>query len=161
MTIFAALVLTVAAFIFIAYPLFKQKAYSGASTGDEKFRELYSRRDTTYAMLKELEFDYQSGILTEEDYRDLEARYKRKAISILKDADELEKGGGAEEEIEAQVRKLRQARSTQQPRTSELEEEMEKEVASLRRNRGEFCPRCGAKAQEGDRFCAACGTKLR
>jgi hypothetical protein len=86
-------------------------------------------------MLKELEFDFQSGILTEEDYRNLEARYKRKAISTLRGIDDLAKGTNVEEEIERQVRELRQSQ-------------------------GRFCPQCGAKYPEGDRFCSRCGVSL-
>ena len=155
MTIFVALVLTALTFVFIAYPLFKQKAGSVALSGDEKFRELHSKRDTTYSMLKELEFDFQSGILTEEDYRDLEVRYKRKAISILKDADDLEKGAEVEEDIEAEVQKLRRAKA------NHLDREVEQEVLKLRRSKAKFCSQCGAASQEADRFCAGCGAKLK
>ena len=155
MTIFVVVLLTVLSLIFIAYPLFKQKWSVAASNEDEKFRELHSRRDTTYSMLKELEFDFQSGILTEEDYRDLEARYKRKAISILKDADDLEKGTETAGDIEEQVQKLRRAKS------NNLDKEVEEEVLKLRRSQGKFCPQCGTKSQDDDRFCASCGAKLR
>ena len=135
MTLFVALVLTVLTFAFITYPLFKQKSPSVDSVEDEKLQELRSNRDTTYSMLKELEFDFQSGILTEEDYRDLETRYKRKAISILRDVDDLDKGTNVEDEIEKQVRELR-------------------------RSKGRFCPQCGVGYQEGDRFCSRCGASL-
>src|SRR3989337_4352917 len=111
MIIFVAVLLTVLSLVFVAYPLFKQKWSPAAPDEDDKFRELHSRRDTTYSMLKELEFDFQSGVLTEEDYRDLEARYKRKAISILKDADNLEKGIDTEGDIEEQGQKLRRVTS--------------------------------------------------
>ena len=97
MTVFVAVALAVLTFAFVTYPLLKQRTRLVDSVEDEKFRELHSRRDTTYSMLKELEFDFQSGILTDEDYRDLETRYKRKAISILRDADDLEKGTEEEE----------------------------------------------------------------
>lgn len=135
MTVFVALVLTIATFAFIAYPLFKRRSRPVDSGGDEKLRELRSKRDTTYSMLKELEFDFQSGILTEEDYRELEARYKRKAVSILRDMNDLAKG-------------------------TEVEEEIERQVRELRRGKGQFCPQCGAKCQEGDKFCSQCGTSL-
>ena len=135
MTVLVALVLTMLTFAFVIYPLLKRRPSSVNLVGDRKLQELHSNRDTTYSMLKELEFDYQSGTLTEEDYQDLEARYKRKAISTLRDIDNLEKGSGTEDEIE-------------------------KQVLELRRGKGQFCPQCGAKCQEDDRFCSRCGTNL-
>ena len=160
MTAFAAILLTVLAFVFIAYPLFKRRVPSADVLEDEKLRELSSKRDTTYAMLKELEFDFQSGVLIEEDYRELEARYEKKAMSILRDIDGL--GSGTEvaeesemdEEIEKQVRELRQAKSSQ------VDDELEKEILELRQDKGRFCTQCGARHQEGDRFCSRCGAKL-
>ena len=182
MSVFIALILTIAVFAFIAYPLFRQKPASAEPTGDDKFRELHSRRDTTYSMLKELEFDYQSGILSEEDYKDLEGRYKRKAISILKDTDSLENGGDAHsDEIESEVQKLRRGKNGG---GDNLDAEIEQEVARLRSTAGggrharstnsfgsaqdkseqahaRFCSQCGAALKEGARFCSSCGTRLR
>ena len=135
MTVLVALLLAVLTFAFITYPLFKRRTPSADSVEDEKSQELRSKRDTAYSMLKELEFDFQSGILTDEDYRELEARYKKKAISILRDIDNLEKGTSVDKEIERQV-------------------------LELRRGKGRFCPQCGARCQEGDRFCSSCGTSL-
>ncbi len=135
MTIFVVLILTVLTFAFVTYPLFKQRSRSVDSVEDEKLRELYSKRDTTYSMLKELEVDSQSGILTEEDYRDLETRYKGKAISILRNIDDLESG-------------------------TEVEEEIEKQILELRRSKGQFCPQCGIRYQKDDRFCSHCGASL-
>ena len=135
MTVFIAILLTVLSFAFITYPFFKRRLSSVDAGDDEKLQELHSKRDTTYSMLKELEFDFQSGILTEEDYQDLETRYKRKAISILRNVDELEKDSNVEEEIERQVRELRQ-------------------------KKGRFCPQCGARLQKDDHFCSRCGTSL-
>ena len=100
MIILVALILTVLTFAFIVYPLLKHRPRSADSVEGENLPKLHSKRDTIYSMLKELEFDFQSGILNEEDYRDLEARYRRKAISILKETDALEKGATVEEEIE-------------------------------------------------------------
>jgi len=134
-TVFITILLTVATFAFVAYPLFKRRLRSVDSVENEKLQELHSKRDTTYAMLKELEFDFQSGILTEEDYRELEARYKGKAISILRDIDDVAEGSGVEEKIERQV-------------------------LELRRDKGRFCPQCGARCQEEDRFCSHCGASL-
>lgn len=135
MTVFIAILLTVLTFAFITYPFFRQRVRSADSSDDEKLQELHSKRNTAYSMLKELEFDFQSGILTEEDYRELEARYKRKAIAILRNIDASEKGTNVEDEIE-------------------------KQVLELRRSKGQFCPQCGARHQDGDRFCPRCGANL-
>ena len=135
MIVLAALVLTVLTFAFVTYPFFRRRLRSVDSGGDERLQELQSRRDTTYSMLKELEFDRQSGVLTDEDYRDLETRYKRKAVSILRNIDKLESG-------------------------TELEAEIEKQVQEMRRGEGKFCPQCGAGYHEDDRFCSSCGAKL-
>ncbi len=167
MIVVVVLLLTVLTFAFVAYPLFKQRSRSVASTQDEKLQELHSKRDTTYSMLKELEFDFQSGILTDEDYHDLETRYKRKAISLLRDTDVLEKDTSVEEELEKQVLELRRSQGSPYSRpTGEtgkdtgVEGEIEKQILELRRSKGLFCPQCGVRYQEGDRFCFRCGTSL-
>ncbi len=135
MTVVVALVLAAFTFAFVVYPFFRQRSRTVEPLEDEKLQELHSQRDTTYSMLKELEFDFQSGVLTEEDYRDLEARYKGKAISILKGIDERERGTGIDEEIERQV-------------------------LAQRQSKGLFCSQCGARSREGDRFCSHCGASL-
>lgn len=136
MTVFVSLLLTVLVFAFVVYPLFRQRSRPTDVVEDEKHLELSSRRDITYAMLKELEFDYQSGLLTEDDYRDLSARYKGKAITILKGMDNITRG-------------------------TSLEDEIEKQVIQMRQDKGRFCSQCGAPVQRSGRFCSHCGTGLR
>ncbi len=139
MTIFITLILTGLTIVFVAYPLFRRSSQADYAVEPEKLRELSSNRDTTYSMLKELEFDFQSGILTEDDYRDLEARYKGKAISILKNIDNAKGDAEVEEEIE---------------------DEIEKQVSKLRQSKGQFCSQCGARREKDARFCSHCGTRL-
>ena len=132
------LLMTVLTFIFITYPFFKKRSGLSAAgaVADDKLQELHSRRDTAYSMLKELEFDFQSGILTEEDYKDLEARYKGKAISILREIDSRAKD-------------------------DDIEDIIEKQVMALRRSKERFCRQCGARRRQDDRFCSHCGANLR
>lgn len=138
MTVFVALMLIVVVFVVVAYPLFRQKTHAAdaAADDDDKLRELYFKRDTTYSMLKELDFDLKAGILTEEDFAELERRYKGKAISILRGIDDSKKDINVEDEIEKRILGLRQV---------------------TRR----FCSQCGVESQQDDRFCSSCGTNLK
>jgi hypothetical protein len=136
-TIFVVVLLTVLVVAFVGYPLFKRKPQV-VNLAEDKLEERYSKRDAAYTVLKELEFDYQSGILSEDDYRELEAKYKSNAISILKDIDSMEKGG-----------------------TDDLEDEIEKRVLELRHGeKKQTCPQCGSEYEAGARFCSQCGTNL-
>tara|TARA_B100000315_G_scaffold258708_1_gene311804 strand:- start:1455 stop:1832 length:378 start_codon:yes stop_codon:yes gene_type:complete len=117
MTIVVVLILGLLTFAFVANPLIKRGPPSVKRKSplgkiveevveDERLRELYSQRDTAYSMIKELKFDFQSGILNDKDYRNLDAKYKRKAISILRDIENMAKDATVEEEIERQVQEL-------------------------------------------------------
>src|SRR3990167_1347388 len=80
------IVVIFAALAFVAYPLIKTSR-QGAVIEDELESELQRKKESTYSALKELEFDYELGNLSPEDHRDLEERYKEKAVKILKDMD--------------------------------------------------------------------------
>lgn len=162
MSIAVALILTTLTFIFVFYPFFKQKPRLAGTAGHDKLEELRSERDITYSMLKELEFDYQSGILTEEDYKELEARYKRKAISTLRNIDNAARVGVHDEaepdetdEIEEQVRQLRRRKPA--PAQPAATTAPKKAPANSGRK---FCHECGQPVDSNDKFCASCGTKL-
>ena len=118
MIIFVTLLVTVLTFTFVVYPFFRRRSSSVDAVDDERLRELYSKRDTTYSFLKEVEFDLQAGMLTDEEHRDLETTYQRKAISILRDIDNLKKA-------------------------PEIEQEIEKQVLELRQDQRQFCSQCG------------------
>src|SRR3989304_10454428 len=105
MTVLVLLLLAVPAFALTLYPLFRPKPQVSTvrSVREEELADLHSRRDSTYEALKDLEFEYQSGGLSERDYRDLEAKYKDRAIALIKRLDSAVAPGGAEDEIERQV----------------------------------------------------------
>ena len=173
MTIFVALVLTVLTFIAVVLPFFRQKPRPLYAVNDEESQDLLFKRDTTYAMLKELEFDYKSGVLTEADYCDLEDRYKRKGISILKDIDSLPGATGIDAAIEKRVKRLRQQSplnisdeiedriaGLRQIKSGNVSDEIEDNIRSMRHSKGRFCSQCGTSHQPDVRFCAHCGAKL-
>ncbi len=154
MITFFAISLTVLTFAFITYPLFRQRPHPEDTVEDEQRQELHSRRDMTYSMLKELEFDFQSGILSENDYHDLETRYKRKAVSILRDMDNLEKDADIDDEIEKLVLEMRRGKGADVEKENKIPEPHQT-------TEGGFCPQCRARYREDARFCPHCGARLR
>ncbi|MBI2847717.1 MAG: zinc-ribbon domain-containing protein [Chloroflexi bacterium] len=173
MTVFVALILTIAAFAIIAYPFFRQRSRLVEADIDDQSQELLYKKDTALSMLKELEFDHQSGILTDEDFQELEDRYKKRAIAILKDIDSLGTAADMDAGIEDQITRLRQGRPTtaeeeierrvgqlRKKKPASVAGEIEERVSNLRRPKGKFCPQCGAGHEPSDRFCSECGTKL-
>lgn len=66
-----------------------------ASAAASELEDLYIQREGAYATIKELEFDFETGKLIEEDFRELRARYAGEAAGILHRIDALE---GAKQE---------------------------------------------------------------
>lgn len=94
----------------------------------ERLSELESRREALYAAIKELEFDYRMGKLSETDYKELDERYKLEALSLLKEIDavrSLAEPVAIEDAIEEEVR---QARSV----GGENMDDIEREILKLR-----------------------------
>ncbi|MFQ5645558.1 MAG: hypothetical protein ACE5GM_01390, partial [bacterium] len=65
----------------LGFPFFKSQPAQEA-VSDQSALQLTSKRDHIYGAIKELEFDYNTGKLTEEDYRSLKKKYRHEAISI-------------------------------------------------------------------------------
>ena len=95
--------------------------------------------------LRQLEFDFQLGSLSAEDYHQLEAGLRRRALAALQAEDlQLEELDGAiEQAVEAE-----RARRRRSPGTPE------------RPSGGPVCPRCGWPTMGTERFCPSCGLAL-
>jgi hypothetical protein len=157
------IVLTLAVAAWVLYPLWRPSTASEPGE-DEPLRELLARRDATYSAIKELEFDYELGNLSPSDHRDLEAKYKDRAVSILKEIDAQSKGGGMEDEIERRVRALRRHPKAPEgpacPQCGEKVEARAKFCPGCGAELDLLCPQCGAGYGPGDRFCSQCGAAL-
>ncbi len=161
MTIAAAILITAATFAAAAFPFFRHRRAPAPSSRSGSLKELHLRRDHTYALLKELESDYQSGTLSKEDYNKLEAQYKSKAVTILQEIDglpdEKPQTKDLHDDIEKQINRIRQKKGLV---ATEHQDEIEKAVIALRQNKGRFCHRCGAEQTPDARFCPDCGAHL-
>jgi ribosomal protein L32 len=147
MLVAACALLVLAAGVFVLAPLFREPKgnLEVELLAETELDRLLSRKTTVYGNLKELEFEYHLGRLSESDFKRLEAGYRAEAALVLRQLDSL----GVEKH---------------------LDEAIEKDVAARRARRGggaraaaheaARCPSCGAEAAPGKRFCADCGHRL-
>lgn len=163
MTVFVivgSLILLALAVLAVAWPLLRerrepevvQEVVVEIAAVADPLVELEERRDSIYQAIKELQFDYEVGKVSEADYLAFDSQFKAQAVTVLKQIDEL---------------------TTVDP---ELDAQIEAEIAALRRNgrvpsaaaepaavqpaAAQFCPQCGHKVQPGDRFCGKCGMAM-
>ena len=136
-----------------------------------------TRRGLALLALKEIEFDKETGKLSDADYQMLKGRYSREAIAAL-EAEAAAPApparapaappGDPEELISARLQLLRSARSTGSPGAPSCPRcGPRPEADALYCSRcgyslagPGFCVSCGAPVAAGSRFCAACGGKV-
>jgi hypothetical protein len=155
---------------FIAYPLFTTSYANLAETSDA-LETLISQRDSSYDAIRDLDFDFQLGKLSQNDYAPLREKYKARAAETLKEIDALGGDGNSadtEAQIEAQVAQLRRAKNDsieaevaqlRRAKTDSVEVEIAR-VRAARKSSELRCANCGTPYQTGDQFCAKCGNKL-
>ena len=85
MTAVAGLLLTLGLFIYIFSSV-------TAETAEEKTRAAYlrERKDAVYENLRDLNFEYKAGKLSDADYENLRTSLESEAASILAEIDRLE-----------------------------------------------------------------------
>ena len=95
MAILIALAIALVSVAFVAAPLFFGAAREPRSEGEaekESFelQELEAEKETVYAAIQELDFDFKSGKLSAEDHDSLRQRYEERAAIVLKTIDDLQ-----------------------------------------------------------------------
>jgi competence protein ComGC len=131
------LILAIAIAIFIALPFFRKRfeelpqeeTNNSKNLLEEELRKLNLEKESLYAALKELDFDYSMGKLSKEDYEELDKKYKLRAASVLKEIDEVKSKVGtldSEEGIEKEIKAVRETKLN-------YDEEIEKEILKARK----------------------------
>ena len=130
MSLALGIVLISVAAAFVALPFFRQEPMPEAANPRQR-GQLERQKLDAYAAIKEAEFDYRMGKLTEADYTALRDKYSAQALEAIA-------------AIEA----------TQAAPAATATE-------SRRHTRIAFCPTCGRGVPPRSNFCAACGRALR
>jgi hypothetical protein len=127
-SLLVGLALFAAALVYVGRPFF-EKPRKAAKTVDEAGQA--QARESVLSALRDLDFDYKTGKISEEDYQPLRAQLLAEAAQVI------EKENKEQEQLEALIQSRRKSQSQQVS-----------------------CPSCGNKIVLGDTFCSSCGTKL-
>jgi rRNA maturation endonuclease Nob1 len=135
-------VLTLVAFGFAFYPLFREERWAFATERavNPHLENLLSAREATYGAIKDLESDHAQGKLSDADYQALRAKYESKALLILQELNLVE--------LRASTHAQHKSPSRVCARCGEAYSAADK-----------FCRRCGA--QLGMPACENCGTAIQ
>ena len=132
---------------FVLKPLFgeSKRVWNIELVTESEWEHQLNRKAAVYGNLKDLEFEYKMGRLSDPDFQQLSAAYKNEAADILKSLDQLKIYKNIDAEIEKDIA-LRKSGLF----GSKLKD----------RNAPACCPACGAKTLSGKKFCADCGARL-
>src|SRR5262249_53147240 len=96
---------------------------------------LERRKLEAYSALREAEFDFRMGKLSDDDYAALRERYRHEALAAI-----------------AAIEDARNRSKRERPRSA---------VSVKRERRISFCPACGTRVPARANFCGGCGQSLR
>ncbi len=144
-SILAGLALTLLTVAFVAIPLIQHRGKDVTET-ERRSSELQAGRDRVLNSLQELEMDFNTGKILEEDYQGQRQSLMKEGAGILRQIDILKAGGDVP------------------PKGDELDDEIEAAIAQIRSEKedgnGGFCPSCGSEVKADDLFCIRCGNTL-
>lgn len=147
MLILACALVTLIAGVYILTPLFKEPKgnLEVELLAETELDRLLNRKAVVYSNLKDLEFEYKMGRLSNADFKRLETGYKSEAAAILQKLDQMGVEKDLDENIEKDIAASKARMFVKEP------------AKAMRSGR---CPACGAEAVPGKKFCADCGAQL-
>jgi hypothetical protein len=183
-TMLIALVLSLAALAFVVWPLLKPGP-GPVLVEDDRLTELLGRKDAVLKAIKDLEFDYQVGKLSEEDYHLYDQRLRRQAVGLLQQIEQVAPmSANVEAELEAEIAQRRRVLEPTDPTRARLvpaavtasvampvtAQAPAMAAAGVSVANGSasgssttaarFCTNCGTKLEVHHKFCANCGTPV-
>lgn len=135
----------------------------------QELQRLAAAKASALRDIKDLEFDYQTGHLTDEDYQGLRQKLERKAIAVMQRLDELRGATDFDAIIDQEMERrygisFEEGQGEQPEATSPAAAPapvpapvVEARSAPVAEAGGEACQDCGHENAPGARFCSQCG----
>lgn len=169
LAILIALLLAAAAVAVVVWPLFRPGP-APVMVDDDRLTELLGRKDAVMVAIKDLEFDYRVGKLSEEDYQLYDQRLRRQAVGLLQQIEQLApESARFDATLEAEITQRRKVRVPAAPVpavapaiavTAAAPAMATTATANGDPIKPHFCTTCGSRLKEHHRFCANCGSPV-
>lgn len=174
-----ALLISAVAIVAVVWPLLK-KGPAPVLIEDDRLTELLLRKEQVLASIKELEFDYRVGKLSDEDYQQYDQRLRRQAIGIMQQIEQVApESAGLDATLENEIQHRRMVKVDARADAPSIDAAVESEIARRRRHptpaataapalvatatNGDavrFCTNCGSQVSAQHKFCAQCGAPI-
>lgn len=171
MLIFGIIVLVAVTLTIVVAPFFlKVRDDEEGANLDFTLAELEEEKDNAYLGIKEADFEYKTGKLSDEDFNSLTNSYSAKAVETMKKIEEHKKGGAKEEEetgkiycpsCKAEVKegaRFCPGCGTSLSRYKPVKSKSQKPETKAKKDN--ICPSCGTKYKKEDKFCGSCGKTI-
>lgn len=169
------LIISVAVAIYIALPFFLKRGSQGndapvifeVETREheiEKLKSLDNQKETLYSAIRDIDFDYELGKLSKEDFIELKNKYKLEAAGVLKEIDQIQNQSGTKTpdyELEQEILSYRKRKPDSYSDDNKIQEGISAfKSASNKTNTDHKCSGCGSEYSSADLFCSKCGASL-
>lgn len=169
------LIISAAVAIYIALPFFLKRGSQGNDAPVifevesreheiEKLKSLDNQKETLYSAIRDIDFDYDLGKLSKEDFKELRNKYKLEAAGVLKEIDQIQNQSGTKTpdyELEQEILSYRKRKPDSYSDDNKIQEGISAfKSASNKTNTDHKCSECGSDYSSADLFCSKCGASL-
>lgn len=129
---------------FVGSPFVRQRlddSREGEAT--RELEQLMLHKETVYTAIRDLDFDFQTGKVDDDDYRAVRRQLEDEAVDVLRRIDVVDPLAVLDDEIERQILVIRQQQN-----------------ANLDPKLAGACAGCHAALQGDEKFCPACGQSV-
>jgi hypothetical protein len=150
LTILITALIALAALLYVAWPLLV-KQVPPYQQQDDRLIDLIHRKDVVLTAIKDLEFDFQVGKISEEDFQRFNERLRRQAIIYMQQIEKLSPQiYTLDDALEAEIARQRQLRNERRAKVVPAEEVPVYPA----------CAKCGQTLTPGQKFCGECGAPV-
>lgn len=154
-TLILALLFSLGALAFVVWPLVKPGP-PPVLVEEDALAELINRKDNALKSIRDLEFDYQVGKISQEDYERYDQSTRRQAMNLLRQMEELAPQAGS---LDAQLEKMI-ANHRKTGDTPSAARAQPSNGAKSQAKKQRFCTECGEALTAQEKFCGSCGAPV-